>query len=94
MTGKSKVAVAASAVRMLTLRHLPSFWAESDLHDDLSLMGEDIGLDSVEVAELLLDCEEHFGVTLPPEITEGDPLTIRKIVDRIIDLNVETLVRA
>ena len=84
MTGESKFSETAGAVRGLLLRHLPSYWSAEELNDDLALMGPDLGLDSVEVVELLLDCEALFGLCLPAKLAIGEPLTIRKIAAHIL----------
>ena len=90
MTGQSTFSETAGGVRELLLRHLPSYWSADELPDDLSLTGPNLGLDSVEVVELLLDCEARFGLSLPAELTEGEPLTIRKIAAHILHGTTDT----
>lgn len=52
--------------------------------DDDDLTGADgVGFDSVRVVELLLGCEERFGVDLPAEELLSTPLTIRRLAERV-----------
>lgn len=52
--------------------------------DDDELTGaEGVGFDSVRVVELLLACEERFGVELPAEELLSTPLTIRRLPERV-----------
>ena len=56
----------------------------AELHDALSLGSDGLGLDSVAMVEVLLECEERFGVTIAAELLErAAPLTVGTIVDRI-----------
>ena len=49
------------------------------LPDDLKLGPDGLGFDSVRVVELLLACEDHFGVAFPAELLAA-PLTIGMLV--------------
>jgi acyl carrier protein len=51
-------------------------------HDPLGADG--LGLDSVAVAETLLDCEERFGVALS-DLLSGAQLDVRTLVEAISD---------
>ena len=60
-----------------------------DLHidiDDLPLGAEGLGLDSIAIAEVLLDCERHFGVRLAADLLDGVPITARRIESRLEQL--------
>lgn len=48
--------------------------------EETRLDSEDLGLDSIEAAEILLTCEDRFGVRVDP-LLDGRPLTIRRVVD-------------
>ena len=46
---------------------------------DLALGAEGLGLDSIAIAEVLLDCEHRFGVSVIA-LLEGEPLTLTRLV--------------
>jgi cytochrome P450/acyl carrier protein len=54
--------------------------AGAALADDMLLGAEGVGLDSVGVVELLLDCETTFGVRLPPDLADSGALTVGGLV--------------
>ncbi|HEX7150497.1 MAG TPA: acyl carrier protein [Thermoanaerobaculia bacterium] len=49
---------------------------------DLPLGSAGLGLDSVAVAELLLDVEQRFGVTVT-DLLSSDTLTMRRLMARV-----------
>ncbi len=65
----------AEAIRALVQSLWPHRFIDA-LPDHAPLGDGGYGLDSVEIAELLLECEERFGVELTPDLFEGGPLTI------------------
>jgi acyl carrier protein len=75
---------AGHLVRQVILRLRSSALTASDLSDELPLGPEGLGLDSVAVVELLLECETVFGVKFPPEVVEGAPMTVARLVS-IVD---------
>ena len=58
----------------------PGAPAGDELDDATRLGSEGLGLDSVEVVEVLLACEERYGIAVDG-LLEGEPLTIGRIVD-------------
>lgn len=46
---------------------------------DVALGAEGLGLDSIAIAEVLLDCEQRFGVSAI-SLLEGEPLTLTRLV--------------
>ncbi|HEV7765743.1 MAG TPA: acyl carrier protein [Thermoanaerobaculia bacterium] len=50
---------------------------------DLLLGRGGLDLDSIALVEVLLACEERFGVSIAPEMFEAPPLTIGDLRDRI-----------
>lgn len=46
---------------------------------DVPLGADGIGLDSIAIAEVLLDCEHRFGVSVIA-LLEGEPLTLTRLV--------------
>jgi acyl carrier protein len=51
--------------------------------DDLPIGAEGVGLDSIAVVELLLECGERFGVPAPVELLAEGPLTFGALVARL-----------
>lgn len=52
-------------------------------HPDLLLGRGGLDLDSIALVEVLLACEERFGVTIAPEMFEAPPLTVGDLQARI-----------
>ena len=64
-----------------TLRDIVRARAQhSELSDDGTLA--ELGLDSISMAEVLLDCEERFGVNVDA-LLEGEPLTLRRLIAHV-----------
>jgi acyl carrier protein len=55
----------------------------ADLPDELRLGAGGLGLDSISLAELLLDCQRRFGIPRPIELLEGPPLTLGRLVAHV-----------
>jgi acyl carrier protein len=51
-----------------------------DLGGDLRLGAGGLGLDSIALVELLLDCERRLGLVNVAELLEGPPLTVGLLV--------------
>ena len=66
---------AALAVRRVLRSRTPLAWRDRELSDDLGLGGEGLGLDSVSIVELVLDCEEAWEISIPAALFDG-PVTI------------------
>jgi len=47
------------------------------------LGGAGLGIDSVGIVMLLLECEAKWGISFPAELLERPPLTIEKLVDHL-----------
>jgi acyl carrier protein len=67
-----------ATVRGIVAKHAPA----AALDDDAPLGGDGIGLDSIAIAEVLIDCESRFGVEIA-DLLGGEPVTIRRIVERL-----------
>lgn len=78
----SRAAIDAS-IRNLIARHRGTVDEASALNPDLSLGPEGVGFDSVALVEMLLTCEQMFGVRLPADVFERQALTIRSVGDAI-----------
>ena len=53
-----------------------------ELTGDTSLGAEGLGLDSISIAEVLLDCQQRFGVNMI-SLLEGEPLTVGRLVAHV-----------
>jgi acyl carrier protein len=53
------------------------------LAGDLPLGAGGLGLDSIALVELLLDCERRLGLQNVAELLEGPPLTVGLLVARV-----------
>lgn len=59
--------------------HAPDVSRGDLLVDDLPLGTDGLGLDSIAIAEVLLECEVRFGVPLSHLLEAGEPLTIGRL---------------
>jgi acyl carrier protein len=50
--------------------------------DDVALGTGGLGLDSIAIAEVLLDCERYFGVRVT-DLLDGAPITVARIAARL-----------
>jgi acyl carrier protein len=53
-----------------------------ELVPDALLGAGGLGLDSIAIAEVLIDCEARFGVSVTG-LLEGEPLTLRRLVEHL-----------
>ena len=53
---------------------------EGELRDDLDLGPPGFGLDSISLIELLLVCEEHFGIAFPFTLFDEGPITVGRLI--------------
>ena len=56
-----------------------------ELAPDVLLGSEGLGLDSISIAEVLLDCQQRFGVNMIA-LLEGEPLTVGRLVAHVEEL--------
>jgi acyl carrier protein len=71
----------AEEVREALRRRAPL--AGGDLPDELPLGPGGLGLDSIALVELLLDCERRFGPIPTADLLEGPPLTVGLLVAQV-----------
>jgi acyl carrier protein len=74
--------VAEDAVLDLIRSRAPLAAARA-LAGDLPLGAGGLGLDSIALVELLLDCERRLGLTNVAELLEGPPLTLGLLIARV-----------
>ena len=55
--------------------------------DSTPLGSAGFGLDSIAIAEIILDCERRFGIRLS-DLLDGEPITIQRIVRRVLEVSV------
>jgi acyl carrier protein len=68
-------------------------YTEDDLHEDVSLLGSGLGLDSLDALEVVLGIEQEFGV----KIAEGNVGLLRSIntlVDFVLEKGAGTPIKA
>jgi acyl carrier protein len=77
----------AQAVYGILVAQWPGRFRADQLADDVSLGGEGLGLDSIEIVELLLECDERLPASgasrRAEEILDEGPITIGRVIDRI-----------
>lgn len=71
----------AAIVRDTVRARVPDAWYGRDLPDDTAVGRAGLGLDSIAIVELLLDCEAVLGVPFPAAIFDTGPLTVRRLID-------------
>ena len=69
----------AGRVHAILRRHNPRI----PLSSDLALGVNGLHLDSIAMVQLMLECEEAFGVTLEPEVLTSAPLTVGSLIDAL-----------
>jgi|GEM_PF-6956959 len=51
--------------------------------DEMPLGSGGLGLDSIAMAEVLIECGRRFGVPVPAELLAEEPLTVGRLVDHL-----------
>jgi acyl carrier protein len=67
---------------LITRLSLP--FDETDLHDDISLLGSGLGLDSLDALEVILGLEQEFGV----KVAE-DNVSVLRSINSVVDYLLE-----
>jgi acyl carrier protein len=71
----------AADLQQLIQGHVPSACSNGNLGRDVPLGGGGLGMDSVAIVMLLLECEARWGISFPAEELEKGPLTVGRLVD-------------
>jgi acyl carrier protein len=84
LAGRSETAPAA-AIRAAIEALWPGRFEQSDLTDDVRLGTGGLELDSIEIVELVLECEERAGRTdqSAADLLDGRPVTIGRVIDHL-----------
>jgi acyl carrier protein len=69
------------AIRQIIQASWPARFAASELRSDVPLDEGGLGLDSVEIVEVLFACEDACGVRAGEELFDLAPLTIERLAD-------------
>lgn len=72
----------AFIVRDIVRAHASRALAADEIEYDLPLGADGLGLDSIAIAEVLLDCQQRFGLSVT-ELLEREPLTLRKLITHL-----------
>jgi acyl carrier protein len=78
---KRRVVIDSFKTELIKRLNLP--YRPDDLHEDISLLGAGLGLDSLDALEIVLCVENCFGVKIPDENTSV-LRSINTIVDFVI----------
>lgn len=77
MTGPASV---EDTIRRLVEARLPLAIRREPLTADTALGRTGLGLDSVGIVEILLDCEMAFDLPFPPALFDEGPLTLGRLI--------------
>jgi acyl carrier protein len=77
------VAPVEDVVRDLVRSRAALARGRAELPDELRLGTGGLGLDSISLVELLLDCERRFGLPHPVDLLEGPPLTLGSLIAHV-----------
>lgn len=70
-----------ATIRELIVCCWPHRFDPGDVRDDLSLGSEGLGLDSIEIVEVITACEELLGRESSAELFATAPLTLSSMAD-------------
>ena len=73
----------AARVRELLVTRWPGRFHRAQLADDVSLGEEGLGLDSIEIVELLLELGEEGDSTKAEDLLDAGPISIGRLIDHL-----------
>lgn len=71
-----------AAITEIIATRSPNVSGEEPLEDHMALGAEGLGLDSIAIVEVLLECEARFGVRTI-NLLEGETITVGRIADQL-----------
>lgn len=72
----------SASIRAIVIARVPRL-SEDEVLDDQPFGSEGLGLDSIAIAEVLLDCERRLGVRMT-DLLDGPPITVARIASRAL----------
>lgn len=72
----------ATELQQMIRTHIPAGWGDDGVGRDVPLGTGGLGLDSVAIVMLLLECEARWRVPFPAELLE-QPLTLGRLIDHV-----------
>ena len=72
----------ARIVHDIVRSHASRKMAVDELEHDVALGADGLGLDSIAIAEVLLECQQRFGVSVT-QLLEREPLTLQLLVAHV-----------
>ena len=80
---EADVSNVAAFLRAWLVRRWPGRFSADSLADDVPFDSAGLGLDSVEVVEVVLACEDEYGTPIPETALTSGPLTIRRLAEQV-----------
>ena len=77
-------------IKQAIIRSLRLPITADDISDDIPLFGEGLGLDSIDVLELVLELERSFGVSITDEATGARVLKTVNTIAEFVEANRKT----
>jgi acyl carrier protein len=71
------------AVRRAIQAQWPDRFTEAELTGDVPLGEAGLGLDSIEIAEVILACEDDLGLEVDERLFRDGPLTLRGLAGKL-----------
>ena len=81
-------------IKQAIIRSLRLPLTADDIGDDIPLFGEGLGLDSIDVLELVLELERSFGVSITDEATGARVLRTVNTIAEYVEAESQTSVTA
>lgn len=73
----------ATELQHMIQHHVAASLGKDGLGNDVPLGTGGLGMDSVAIVTLLLECEARWGVSFPAELLDQQPLTLGRLVDHL-----------
>ena len=75
--------VSSELVLAILRRHAPSFWSDRQISTDMRLDDAGLGLDSVDLLDLLVACERELELELPHDLLLDDAMTVGDLIVKL-----------